>query len=86
MPFDAGSPFCTCDATGRMTLTAACASFGIEMRNHHRALSDVRATAALYAAITRRRDASGPGRIVPVRCTAEGRDVVILRVSVSRGR
>ena len=77
VPFDAGTPLCTCDATGRMSLTDACASFGIEARDHHRALSDVRATAALYAAVARRGDAPGPEHGVPARCVAEGRDVVI---------
>jgi len=37
-PFDGGRPFCTCDATGRMALPVACASYNIPFHDHHRAL------------------------------------------------
>ncbi len=47
--FDPGQPLCTLNATGAR-LNIACEDFGIELREHHRALHDARATALLLSA------------------------------------
>ncbi len=77
MPFDKGVPFCTFSSMGRMALKDACASYNITIQHHHRALSDVRATVALYKAITKREGPRVLGDCVVAQCSADGQDVVI---------
>ena len=77
MPFDGGIPFCTCNSMGRMSLKDACASFDITIQRHHRALSDVRATAALYKEIAKRRGPHILRDCVVAQCSADGQEVVI---------
>jgi len=77
MPFDGGIPFCTCSSMGRMSLKDACASYDITIQRHHRALSDVRATAALFKEIAKRKGPHVLGDCVVAQCRADGQDVVI---------
>ncbi|MDD9961581.1 MAG: exonuclease domain-containing protein [Gammaproteobacteria bacterium] len=77
MPFDGGIPFCTCSSMGRMSLKDACASYDITIQRHHRALSDVRATAALYKEIAKRKGAKVLRDSTVAQCSADGQDVVI---------
>ncbi len=77
IPFDRGKPFCTCLSMGRMSLQDACASYDITIQRHHRALSDVRATAALYKEIAKRKGPHVLGDCVVAQCSMDGQDVVI---------
>ena len=77
LPFDGGTPFCTCTAVGRMTLPCACTSHGIAISDHHRALADVRATAALYAALSHRKRAGILKDCIVAHCPLPDQDVVI---------
>ncbi len=49
--FDAGKGICTLRLTGER-LNLACARYGIQLMNHHRALADARATAELLIKLT----------------------------------
>ena len=76
-PFDGGHSFCTCNAMGRLALTDACARFDISIQDHHRALSDVRATAALYKALAHRKGDSVFKHCRVAQCPVPEQDVVV---------